>query len=104
MVSPSNLSYTLETLQDIGEHLPEEEAAIRKAGYLLYNIVSMHPFLDGNKRTAFEVAKNFLRLNGWVFEPEEQEVFKTLISTASGKKDVKDIELWIGRNLRKADE
>jgi prophage maintenance system killer protein len=27
-------------------------------------MVNLHPFLDGNKRTAFEVTKNFLRLNG----------------------------------------
>jgi death-on-curing protein len=84
--------------------LPEEEAAIRKATYLLYNIVNMHPFLDGNKRTAFEVAKNFLRLDGWTFKPEEQEAFNIFIATASGKRDVKEIESWIGRNLRKADE
>jgi len=101
MVSPSNLMYILETLRDIGEHLPEQEAVKRKAGYLLYNMVSMHPFLDGNKRTAFEVTKNFLKLNGWLFEPREQDAFRTLVSIASGKIGAKDAELWIGNNLRR---
>lgn len=65
-VSVSNLACVLETSQDIGEGLPEEQAAIRKASYLLFNLVNLHPFLDGNKRTAFEVAKTFLNLNGWM--------------------------------------
>jgi len=101
MINPSNLTYILETVQDIGEHLPEEEAVKRKAGYILYNMVSMHPFLDGNKRTAFEVTKNILKLNGWLFEPTEQDAFRTLISIASGKMSAKDVEIWIGKNLRK---
>ena len=36
-VSISNLAYVLETSQDIGEGLPEEQAVVCKAGYLLYN-------------------------------------------------------------------
>ena len=101
MVSASNLRYILETVRDVGERLPDEEAAIRKAGYLLYNIVSMHPFVDGNKRTAFEVSKNFLRLNGWVLEAREQDSYKTLVSIASGKMSEKGAGLWVGKNLRR---
>jgi death-on-curing protein len=101
MVSPSNLMYILETVQDVGEHLPEGEDVKRKAGYLIYNTVSMHPFLDGNKRTAFEVTKNFLRLNGWLFEPKERDAFRTLVSIASGEMGAKDVERWVGKNLRR---
>lgn len=61
MVSPSNLAYILETVKDVGEHMPDQDAACRKATYLLYNIINTHPFLDGNKRTAFELARNFLK-------------------------------------------
>ncbi|MDG6921340.1 MAG: Fic family protein [Nitrososphaerota archaeon] len=52
MVSSSNLACIFDTIRDIGEHLSDKDAARRKSGYLLYNVISMHPFLDGNKRTA----------------------------------------------------
>jgi prophage maintenance system killer protein len=46
------------------ERLPEKDAASRKTGYLLCNVIILHLLLDGNKRTAFELAMNFLSLNG----------------------------------------
>lgn len=98
-VSASNLAYVLETSQDIGEGLSEEQAVVRKAGYLLFNLVSLHPFLDGNKRTAFEVVKGFLNLNGWEFDPHEEDAFTTLKSISSGRLDAQSTENWVGRNL-----
>jgi death on curing protein len=70
-----------------------------RAGYLLFNLVNLHPFLDGNKRTAFEVAKTFLDLNGWSFDPPEEEAFSTLKSVSSGAVDAQSTEDWVGRNL-----
>ncbi len=71
----------------------------RKSGYLLFNLVDLHPFLDGNKRTAFEVAKTFLRLNGWSFEPDESDAFGTLMSISKGELDERSTEMWMARNL-----
>ena len=98
-VSQSNLAYVLETVEDIGDDLPEKEAIIRKSGYLLFNLISLHPFLDGNKRTAFEVTKNLLKLNGWRFEPVEDDAFTQLLSISRGESDPQATELWIARNL-----
>ncbi|MDG6969484.1 MAG: type II toxin-antitoxin system death-on-curing family toxin [Nitrososphaerota archaeon] len=98
-VSASNLAYVLETSQDIGEGLPEEQAIARKGGYLLFNLVNLHPFLDGNKRTAFEVTKTFLNLNGWDFSPTEENAFSMLKSVSSGATDAQSTEGWVGRNL-----
>ena len=103
MLSPSNLAYILETAIDIGERMPEENGIVRKSSYLLFNLVNLHPFLDGNKRTAFEVAKNFLMLNGWSFEPEENDAFSTLVAIASGSLDAEAAERWIARNLSRED-
>jgi death-on-curing protein len=36
-----------------------------RAAALLYSIIVFHPFVDGNKRTAFETTKIFLRVNGY---------------------------------------
>ena len=35
-----------------------------QAAAYLYHIAMNHPFIDGNKRTAFAVTDTFLRLNG----------------------------------------
>ena len=35
-----------------------------KAAMLLYEIITTHPFVDGNKRTAFEAAETLLWKNG----------------------------------------
>ena len=100
----SNLAYILESAKDIGENLPEGDAILRKSSYLLFNLVNLHPFLDGNKRTAFEVTKDFLNLNGWKFEPDEDDVFATLISISKGDSDWETTERWIARNLSKGKE
>lgn len=99
MLSPSNLAYVLDAARDVGEPMPEDKAVVRKAGYLLFNLVNLHPFLDGNKRTVFEVAKNFLKLNGWAFEPEECEAFNTLVSIARGSLDAESTEKWMAKDI-----
>lgn len=101
-VSISNLKYILETVHDTGEESEYEHEVIeRKAAYLMYNMIVSHPFLDANKRTAFVVTKRFLELNGWVFAPNGGEAFDKLVSMAAGTFSQKDVEEWIGRNLRK---
>jgi death-on-curing protein len=103
-VSPANLAFILDAVKDIGEGLPEDGAMVKKSGYLLFNLVDLHPFLDGNKRTAFEVAKNFLRLNGRIFEPGEDDAFGTLLSISKGELDAESTEKWVGRNLSRGGE
>lgn len=100
MVSSSNLKYILETVQDRYEDFNLESSIRKKAAYLMHNIIVSHPFLDGNKRSAFEVTKRFLELNDWIFNPGEEESFEKLVAIASGGLQHDDIELWIVRNLR----
>jgi death-on-curing protein len=98
-VNPANLAFIVDAVKDIGEDLPEDKAMVRKSGYLLFNQVDLHPFVDGNKRTAFEVAKSFLRLNGWSFEPDEDDAFGALMSISKGELDEGSTEVWMTRNL-----
>jgi death-on-curing protein len=102
MISTSNLKYVLETIRDIGNELKDELFVVKtKAAYLIYGVIISHPFLDGNKRSAFEVAKRFLELNQWEFNPEEIETFEALLSIANGSLLQEGVEAWVGRNLRK---
>lgn len=98
MVSPSNLAYVLETVKDVGEG-GRGQSGHQEGRVPAFNLINLHPFLDGNKRTAFEVAKNFLKLNGWYFEPGEDDAFAALVAVAKGSLDAESVEKWIGRNL-----
>lgn len=51
----------------IYKNLPEKAAA------LIYEICKLHPFVDGNKRTAYSAADIFLRLNGYILSAETEE-------------------------------
>lgn len=95
----SNLDYILDAVKDIGERLPRKEALIRKVAFLLYNIIRMHPFLNGNKRTAFELTKVFLEANGYRLQSVVQETFEFVLEITSGKLSMSDIESWIQKCL-----
>jgi len=65
-----------------------------RAAYLLRGIVQDHPFADGNKRTAFEVAETFLRRNGWFMAASADDIVKSMLDAAQGQ-PVEAIEAWI---------
>ena len=97
----SNLEYVLETVREIGEDTNVQKAMKKKAAYLLYNLISQHPFVNGNKRTAFELVKLFLRLNGHKIKARPQETYSSLADIAAGKTSLEQVERWIATNLAK---
>ncbi len=65
-----------------------------KVAALIHSVISSHPFVDGNKRTALVAADACLRLNGYRLVPsEELEPFFWAI--ARGEKSVEAIADWI---------
>lgn len=68
----------------------------RKAAVLLHDIITTHPFVDGNKRTAIEIADTFLRENGKSLKLKDiNKVGEYINSIAEGKKNLFSIENWI---------
>lgn len=57
------------------------------AAAYLYHIAQNHPFVDGNKRTAFAAALTFLELNGYRVMGGEAELEAATREVASGKLD-----------------
>jgi death-on-curing family protein len=51
-------------LEQIMDKLGTKEDIIDYATTTLYDIIALHPFLNGNKRTAFYAMTTFLDLNG----------------------------------------
>ena len=54
-----------------------------------------HPFLDGNKRTAFVAVELFLMLNGWQLNASDTEAVLTMLSVAAGKTNEAAFAQWI---------
>lgn len=57
------------------------------AAAYLFGIAKNHPFVDGNKRTAFAAADIFLFLNGLSVEAEQYEIVNLVLKVAAGEID-----------------
>ena len=68
---------------------------ILKAAALLESILINHPFLDGNKRTAYTIVRLFLLSNNLDINASQDEKYNFVVATASGKNDFDSIALWL---------
>ena len=98
-VGKSNLDYLLDAVKDIADRLPKKQAIVKKAAFLLYNLIVVHPFLNGNKRTAFGVAGAFLEANGYELDAQATEAYEFLLGIASGKISEIEVEKWVAKHL-----
>ncbi|MEG4348350.1 type II toxin-antitoxin system death-on-curing family toxin [Microcoleus sp. LAD1_D5] len=55
-----------------------------QAAAYLYHIAMNHPFIDGNKRTAFAVTDTFLRLNGCALNLTDDRAYDLVMRVARG--------------------
>ena len=55
-----------------------------QAAAYLYHIAMNHPFIDGNKRTAFAVTDTFLRLNACTLNLTDDGVYDLVMRVARG--------------------
>ncbi len=95
------MEYVLEAVKEIGEKLDVRYAIKKKAAFLLYNLIAQHPFVNGNKKTAFELVKLFLRLNGYEIKAKSQDTYSLLADIAAGRVSLNQAEEWIATNLAK---
>jgi death-on-curing protein len=61
-------------------------------------IVQNHPFVDGNKRTAFVVSVAFLDLNGQELSASEAEAAVVFLRLAAGEFSEAELAEWLRRN------
>ena len=95
LVNKGNLEFIL-------KHIELEKLFIKKASILLRDIIRLHPFLDGNKRTAFHSMLYFLELNGKRFKyghKDENKIEKLLNRIARKKETEREVEEWIERGF-----
>jgi death-on-curing protein len=71
-----------------------EPTLIDLAAAYAYGIARNHPFLDGNKRTAFVVSVLFLELNGLLLTASEVDAAEIFIALAAGDLEESDLAAW----------
>lgn len=64
-----------------------------------YGVARNHPFSDGNKRTAWVLARLFLRLNGVTLSFDPQEAIATVLSLAAGELTEDELTAWFRDHL-----
>jgi death-on-curing protein len=77
---------------------PETDLPALAAAYG-FGLSSNHPFLDGNKRVAFQTMYLFLGLNGFRIDASEEEVVTTILSLASGDLDEPTLADWLRHHI-----
>lgn len=68
------------------------------AAALMESLISNHPFLDGNKRTAISAAGLFLMRNGYELAASQQALELFTMDMALKRLDVEKAAAWFARN------
>jgi death-on-curing protein len=76
----------------------EAVSLARLAAAYARGIVANHPFVDGNKRTAFTVSVTFLRLNGLQLTATKEDRVLTFWGLAAGEISEDQLSAWFERN------
>jgi death-on-curing protein len=81
---------------------PLPDLALLAASYA-WGIARNHPFVDGNKRTAYVVCRTFLQLNGQDLDASQEDKYRTFLRLAEGRLAEEKLAGWIRAHLSPAD-
>lgn len=76
----------------------EDDAAALAAAYA-FGVARNHPFADGNKRTAWVLARLFLRLNGHDLRFEPADAIAAMLGLAAGELGEEEMADWFRERL-----
>jgi death-on-curing protein len=79
----------------------ESDVAALAACYA-WGMARNHPFIDGNKRTAFVALALFLLLNGHELVADDADCVLTMLGVAAGDIDEATLADWVRTRLRSA--
>jgi death on curing protein len=73
---------------------------VDKAAAIFESIVSNHPFVDGNKRTAYVLMRLILKRNQLDIDVDQDVKYDFVIKAAKGELTFDKIKTWIRNNLK----
>ena len=77
-----------------------EADAVALAAAYGFGIARNHPFIDGNKRTAFVAVELFLDLNGFELMADDAACVLTMLAVAAGQMDEVTFARWLTQHSR----
>ena len=83
------------TLDYIIYQVNKSQKTLRKSAIILHGIATGHPFIDGNKRTAFVAADNLVRDQGYQISATDDEVVSFMLEVAEYKHTREFVEAWL---------
>ena len=89
-------------MKDLFEYLKDnEELTLLKSCVFHYEMEFIHPFLDGNKRTALVSALVFLDINGFEVLDQNMRLYRAMIAIANKEIDKYDLAELLEELLKK---
>lgn len=73
-----------------------------KVAVYLFRLTTYHPLPDGNKRTAYDVMREFIDRNGASFTHDDDDLMKTadtIEQIAAGEIDEPAVKAWVRHRL-----
>ncbi|MGN6625385.1 MAG: type II toxin-antitoxin system death-on-curing family toxin [Tepidisphaeraceae bacterium] len=80
---------------------PTPSIPVLAASYA-FGIARNHPFIDGNKRTAYVACRTFLVLNGFDFTAPQTERYVMFLQLAAGELTEQAFTDWLSANTKRA--
>ena len=72
---------------------------VDKAAAMLESVVKNHPFVDGNKRSGYVLARLVLKTYDLDLQASDEEEYDMVIQVATGQLDVDGIRAWMKERL-----
>lgn len=70
------------------------------AATLAYGLARNHPFVDGNKRTAYACCETFIELNEAELDATQEDKYLTVLAVAEGRLDQNAYAAWLRGHMR----
>ncbi len=80
-----------------------DDPAALAAAYA-FGVARNHPFVDGNKRTAWVLARLFLALNGHELRFETADAVTAMLALAAGELSEDELAAWFRERLPVSDD
>lgn len=95
----------MSTLEFAIDSVNYEKDPIQQAANFLYYVGDGHAFWEGNKRTAFEVAKGILASGAIVLDAPQGEIINFVVgSVAQGKTTREGVRTWLSNHSELTEE
>lgn len=72
-----------------------------KAAALGHSLVLNHPFIDGNKRTAWEAMHTFIEENGFMLKVKPDEIVELMLRVEDKSAGVEQIATWLKQRAKR---